>query len=403
MITWNHIRIVSAVTAVVGLFFMGNSIRGDEEPRREGRPTSLELPKSRSFHMGFTTTWTMDFAARAGKSPEAIERMCKTAAKHADMIAFHREAYDIPWPETVAERPRPKTAEEEVALRKSRLRKGQKVYLAVTPLSFPSRNALASYWGNQGTGRRRSVWERQNFDDPEVIAAYTNHCRRMIREYEPDYMAYGIEVNILARSNPTGFRKYLVMTKKVYEVLKKENPNLPVFLTFQIDDYHGDKENQRAIIRQLLPYTDYMAVSCYPYMRGHTPDNLPQDWFSEVAELAPSKPFAIAEAGYPSEDVVGRLVRDQNVRVRASTQWQARYTRFILNETNRLNGKFVVWFFFHDYDDFLDQFEGEELRRIQFLRWWRDNGMVDADGSPREALGIWDEWLQLPLSRIESQ
>jgi len=134
----------------------------------------------------------------------------------------------------------------------------------------------------------------------------------------------------------------------------------------------------------------------YPYMRGHTPDNLPQDWFSQVAELAPSKPFAIAEAGYPSEDVIGRLIRRQNVRVRSSTQWQARYTHFILKETNRLNGKFVVWFFFHDYDDFLDQFEGEELRKVQFLRWWRDNGMVDGDGNPREALGIWDEWLKLP-------
>ncbi len=97
--------------------------------------------------MGFTTTWTMDFATRAGKSPEAIERLYKSAAEHADMIAFHREAYDIPWPEALAKRPRPKTVEEETALRKSRLRNDQKVYLAVTPLSFPSRNALAPYWG----------------------------------------------------------------------------------------------------------------------------------------------------------------------------------------------------------------------------------------------------------------
>jgi len=396
MITWNRIRMASTVTVVVGLLFVGNCLGADEPTRGEGKPTRLELPKSRSFHMGFTTTWTTDFATWAGKSPEAVERMHGAATEHADMIAFHREAYEIPWPETSAVRPRPKTVEEEIALWKSRLRNDQKVYLAVTPLSFPSRNALAPYWGNQGAGERRSVWERQNFDAPEVIAGYTNHCRRMIREFQPDYMAYGIEVNTLARSNPTGFRKYLVMTKQVYDVLKKENPNLPIFLTFQIDAYHNDKEHQSTVIRQLLPYTDYMAVSCYPYMRGYTPDNLPRDWFSQVAELAPSKPFAIAEAGYPSEDIVGRLVRDQNVRVRANAQWQARYTRFILEETNRLNGRFVVWFFFHDYDAFLDQFEGEGLRKVQFLRWWRDNGMVDGNGNPREALGIWDEWLKLP-------
>jgi GTPase SAR1 family protein len=388
MITCSCIRMASAVTVVVGLLFAGHRLRADEPTHGQGMPTS------RSFHMGFTTTWTTDFATRAGEPPEAVERMHKIATEHADMIAYHREAYDIPWPESLAVRPRPET---ESTLRKSRLKTGPKVYLAVTPLSFPSRNALAPYWGKQETAESRSVWERQNFDDPKIIAAYTDYCRRMIREFEPDYMAYGIEVNTLAGSNPTGFRKFLVMTKQVYEVLKRENPDLPIFLTFQIDGYHHDKEKQSTIIRQLLPYTDYMAVSCYPYMRGYTPDNLPKDWFSEVAELAPSKPFAIAEAGYPSEDVVGKLVGDKDVRVRANTQWQARYARFILEETNRLNGKFVVWFFFHDYDAFLDRFRGEELKKVQFLRWWRDNGMVDADGNPREALGIWDEWLKLPL------
>lgn len=138
----------------------------------------------------------------------------------------------------------------------------------------------------------------------------------------------------------------------------------------------------------MLPYTDYMAVSCYPYMRGHTPDNLPQDWFSQVRELAPSKPFAIAETGYPAEDVV---IGDWKVKVPANEQWQALYTRFILEESNRLNGKFVVWFFSHDYDSFLDQLKGEAAKGSQLFRWWRDTGMLDGDGNPRDALHIWDE------------
>lgn len=179
-----------------------------------------------------------------------------------------------------------------------------------------------------------------------------------------------------------------IWAKKVYPALKKENPNLPIFLTFQIDHYYNDKENQRAAIRQLLPYTDYMAVSCYPYMEGHTPDNLPQDWFSQVRELAPSKPFAIAETGYPAEDVV---IGDWKVKVPANEQWQAWYTRFILQESNRLNGKFVVWFFSHDYDSFLDQLKGEAARGAQLFRWWRDTGMLDGNGNPRESLHIWDE------------
>lgn len=90
MITWNHIRIASAVTAVVGLLFMGNSAGADEVTQGEGKPASLELPESRSFHMGFTT-WSMDFTAWGGASGQTIERMYKSIAKHADMIAFHGE------------------------------------------------------------------------------------------------------------------------------------------------------------------------------------------------------------------------------------------------------------------------------------------------------------------------
>ena len=78
MITWNRIGMASAVTAVVGLLLTGNRLGADEPTRGEGTPTSLELPNSRSFHMGFTTTWTMDFATRAGKSPEVLERMYKS-------------------------------------------------------------------------------------------------------------------------------------------------------------------------------------------------------------------------------------------------------------------------------------------------------------------------------------
>jgi len=375
------------VLMVVGLLFMGNSAGADEPTRGERKPTS------RSFHLGFTQVIL-------GESPEAIERLYKALAEHADMITLHYDG-GIPWPEALAEKPYPKKVEEEIAFRKSRLRNDPKVYLAVTPIAL-MRNALAPYWGNQrqeglAGSERPGDWKNKDFDNPEVIAAYTNHCRRMIREFKPDYMAYGIEVNMLAMSNRAGFRKYLVFMKEVYEALKKENPNLPIFLTSQIDHYYKDKENQREAVRQLLPYTDYIAVSCYPYMEGHTPDNLPEDWFSQVAELDPSKPFAIAETGYAAEDVV---ILDWNVNVPGSEEWQAWYTRFILGESNRLNGRFVVWFFAHDFDAFFNQFEGEELGAMEFARWWRDTGLLDGNGNPRESLHIWDEWLKLPRKNL---
>ncbi len=214
---------------------------------------SLELPESRSFHMGFSGTF--------GGPLEVHEQVDKTMAEHAEMVVliFH-DLVDVPWPEALAEKPYPRKLEEEISLRKNRSPRSQKVFLTLSPLSFPGRNALQE---------RPDEWKDKDFDHPDVIAAYTNFCRRMIREFKPDYFCYGVEVNTLATSNPAGFRKYLVMTKEVYRVLKKENPNLPIFLSFQIDHYYKDEENQREAVRRLLPYTDYMAVSCYPYMEGY--------------------------------------------------------------------------------------------------------------------------------------
>ena len=337
---------------------------------------SLELPESRSFHMGFSGTF--------GGPLEVHEQVDKTMAEHAEMVVliFH-DLVDVPWPEALAEKPYPRELEEKIAFRKSHLPKGQKVYVMAGPLTL-GRNALKE---------RPDDWKDKDFDDPDVIAAFTNHCRRLIREFKPDYFCYGVEVNTLATSNPTGFRKYLVMAKEVYEALKKENPNLPIFLSFTIDHYYKDEENQREAVRQLLPYTDYIAVSTYPYMSGFAnPEDFPQDWFSRIAELDPTKPFAIGETSYPAEDLV---LPERNVNVPGSEAWQAWYARFILEESNRLNGRFVAWFFARDYDAYFEQLD-EEDSFTKLLRIWRDTGMLDGDGNARESLHIWDEWLKLP-------
>jgi hypothetical protein len=368
MITWNHIRMASAAMLVVGLSFMVNFAGAAEPIHGEGKPTSLELPQNRSFHLAFTQY------SIAGLD------------EHMDMIALHYDKFPgVPWREALEGKPYPTRVEQVIAFQKNQLRKDQKVYLAVTPLA----------------GRDALSWKGKDFDNPEAIAAYTNYCRRMIREFKPDYFNYGIEVNMLAWSNPAGFRKFLVMAKEVYKVLKNENANLPIFLSFQIDVYHKDQKNQEQALRHLLPYTDYMAVSCYPYMEGYpnieghsNPEDLPQDWFSRLAELAPSKPFAIAETGWTAKDVdvVLKNLLTGAAHVPGNEKWQARYTRFILEESHRLGGRFVVWFVGRDF----------ATVNSETAKWWHHSGMADRDGNSRESLQIWDQWLKLPHKKPET-
>jgi len=70
----------------------------------------------------------------------------------------------------------------------------------------------------------------------------------MIERFQPKYMAYGIEVNMLAETNPEIWPDYVKFTEQVYNELKKNHPDLPVFLTFQIDFYYGNPDSQKQAV-----------------------------------------------------------------------------------------------------------------------------------------------------------
>jgi len=341
----------------------------------------IQLPESRSFYMG-TTNLPYDF------TPEAIEKTYKIVEEHTDLITHHIEG-GVPWSEAFEGRPYRPRVEEDINSRLRHLKEGQKVYLALTPINGV-RNSLAGYRGESDNMERPGEWKDKDFDDPDVITAYTNYCRRMIQLFQPDFMAYGIEVNMLANSNPAAFEKFLVMAEQVYGTLKEENPELPIFLTIQIDDtFHGYEEKQREVIKRLLPYTDYIAVSTYPFSYKADPKELPEDWFSEVAELAPEKPFAVAETSFIAEDLVlyGALWRSGNEK------WQAEYVQFLLNKSNELNAKFIVWFVPIDYD----LLWRKVFNMDEFTRIWRDTGLLNENKEARLSLRIWDAWLKLPV------
>ncbi|MFQ6089714.1 MAG: hypothetical protein ACE5K0_12555, partial [Candidatus Methanofastidiosia archaeon] len=342
----------------------------------------LALPESRSFYMGMTP-WPYDF------TPEAVEETYKIVNEHTDLIAHHFDD-GVPWPEALVLEPYHPNVEEEIDFRVNHLKKDQKVYLALTPISL-FRDGLAGYWAEDSNMEMPDDWKDKDFDDSDVITAYINFCRYMIRRFNPDYMAYGIEVNMLAESNPDAFKKYLVMAEQVYKILKKENPNLSLFLTIQLDNFVKNKKKQNEVLRQLLPFTDYIALSTYPYTEKANPHDLLEDWFSQIRDLAPEKPFAIAETGFIAENLV---IEKYRVRIQGKEEWQAEYVQFLLSESNRLNAEFVIWFVSRDYD--FGWIRLEEVGLDELFKLWRDTGLLDGEGKSRKSFKIWNAWLGLP-------
>jgi hypothetical protein len=175
--------------------------------------------------------------------------------------------------------------------------------------------------------------------------------------------------------------------------VKAAHPRLPVFVTLQADFYHADPAAQAAAIRRLLPFTDLIAVSTYPFTRQPDPALLRRDHFAAVAALAPAKPFAVAETAWPAEPVTAPYP----VAIPGSEESQRAYVARLLAEAGRLRAVFVTWFFTRDYDDLWDS-DIRHLPNASLLRLWKDTGLYEGDGRPRPALAEWRRALERPVS-----
>jgi hypothetical protein len=213
----------------------------------------------------------------------------------------------------------------------------------------------------------------------------------MIGIFDPHYFAFAVEVNILARLAPADWPAFLVLAREVYGRVKARHPALPVFLTLQADVFHSDPARQRTDIEPLLPFTDVIAVSTYPFQERSDPRALRGDHFTALAALAPSKRVAVAETAWPAEAVTAPYP----VPIPATEEDQRLYVERLLDDAGRLRALFVTWFFTRDYDVLWD----EEMRLVPeapLLRLWKDTGLYTGDGRPRPALASWRRWLSRP-------
>jgi hypothetical protein len=352
-------------------------------------PGDLAKASSRSFYLSMTP-WPYDF------TPQAKAYTYDLIQKHTDMVAHHFDE-GVPWPEALAGEPYHEKVREDLDHRVKQL-PGKQRYLALTPLS-PARDGLALHWSHEPNQKLPKEWKSKSFDDPEVVEAYLNYARTMIRKFQPTYVNYGIESNILAERNARAFDAYVKLNAAVYPRLKAEFPNIPFFLSFHIGSLEEDRGKQVKAIQRLLPYSDFVTVSTYPYGEKHRskggsysdPSELPGDWLRQVAALAPDKPFGIAETGFIAQDFEAKKLR---IRVPGNERHQTQYVKWLLEEVQALDGKFVVWFVPRDYDAFWKRLE--KMGMSEVFKTWQDTGLVDESGRERGSLKVWDSWLALP-------
>jgi hypothetical protein len=337
-------------------------------------------PLTRPFALGFT-----DFPY--ARSQAAVNEARRVVAEEGDLAVFHFDG-GVPWQESAAGTSYHPTFEGELAAQKAAVPAGHRIYLAVTPINF-ERNGLARHRGTGTDEPLVAPFHTLGFGDSLVIRSFTAYCLRMIDHFNPDYFAYAIEANLVAKNAPAKQAGLLVLAESVYVAVKRTYPGLPVFSTIQLENLYTSLPENGVATTQLLAWSDVLALSTYPYTLTPNPRAIPPEYFEDLPELANGKPIAIAETGWPAEPVTAPYP----INLDGSEEWQAYYVERLLSELDDLDALFVNWFFTRDYDE-LWEAELQDLPTAPLVRLWRDDGLFAGDGAERPALIRWRRWVE---------
>jgi len=345
-----------------------------------GSQTAPEPPAgpSRPFTLGFS-----DFPHAA--TEEGLAFAYQTIAREGDLAAW---LFDdgVPWPEALAGLPYARGFMVGIERKLANTPAGHAVYLGINPINS-ARDGLAPYRGETGGQPLPAPWNARHLDDPAVIQAFVTHSDRMIAALRPQYFSYATEVNMLYQFNPAEWPAFIRFAAAVYPSLKQRHPGLPIFLTLQANVFHESRATQTLVAQQVLPYSDMVAVASYPFREFSDPASLPADHFGALRDLAPAKPFAVAETCWPAEDVGDPYP----FPIASSEDAQRRYTERLLGDAERLQARFVSWTFSRDFDTLFTTITAPQERLV--LRLFRDCGLLAGDGRARPAMGSWRDWL----------
>lgn len=322
-------------------------------------------------------------------TPEAIEATQLWILDNTDLVSIKLDE-GVPWQEALENKSTYDPGFEGSLDWKSKHPQDRKVFVSVTPLN-KDKNGMAGYRGALENMPNPDPWNKKDLDDPLVAKAFLNFCREMIRRFRPDYFAYGIEVNQLVKV-PVKWKKFVPFARDVYSVLKKEYPQLQIFVTLSTDQAIEAEQAtiQKKAISEVLPFSDMVAVTAIPYLKEANPSKLPKNYFAQMAALAPQKPFAIAETAFLAEDVTVDLGPLHLERV-GKAAWQADYLRYCFEEGTKHNAKFIIWMIPRDLDQLYTKLP-PLIRDI--LLPIKDTGLLDGEGKPRKSYELWSQWLK---------
>lgn len=346
---------------------------------KKGKTTIQE----RSFYMG-VTPWSADFTvADVDTSYSFINNYCDIISNHFDE--------GIPYEEAVKNAAAPIALQDDINYRLLKTSSSKKVFLSVSALNLTRKEKSDYYSKSIVTDSIKNYWKQLDFDHPKIITAYINYISWLIDAFKPIYINFGVESNN-PFWDPTAFIHYTNFISNVYTQLKAKYPGIPLMVSFMVDENAGSLINAK----KLLPYTDFLALSAYPYVTvsssatGNTnPDLFPPGLFENFIQLDASKPLAFAETGYIAEPL---SIPAYSLQKDGKEEWQDSYLKKVLELCQSHKAKFLIWFCSKDYDAAVVRMKQLGIYQDLF-GFWKDTGLKDENGRERKAMRRWVEWV----------
>jgi hypothetical protein len=321
---------------------------------------------------------------------EAVDDARRFSRENADIIAHHVEG--VPWAESLQQKPFSEELISDWEGKKLATPPRGKIYLAVSPGRGDLKPADKSL-------PLPAELKGKTYDHPLVRKAYLAYCRRAVEFFEPDYLAIGIEVNEISQKGPDVWQAYVNLHKYIYQQIKSDHPDLPIFASFTL---HGmlnvngaDRDKMLAAFDQIMEYNDVIAVSFYPFITGGTTDTAScLKWLTDNFDKY-KKPYAMAETGQAADRLrfptTGQIIDGTPAKQQA-------YYKVLLETAQSRRFEFVISFLHRDYDPMWEKIKSFSP---EFFMAWRDCGLLDESGAPRPAYDVWKKYFTMPLTNSD--
>lgn len=358
--------IVAALLAVLSSACTGGDNDAEPSPGPEVvRPEPQGEP--RSVALGFAAFPAEDTTA-------SYIRAFATAAQYGEVILIQRAP---PWEDFLPNRQISQQTLETTRLETALIEQyGLRVIYAIDPTDpAVERNRLA----NLPPGFDQA----EGLTNEDLRTAFVAYTRYIVRNYDPEYLAIGVEVNMTRDRARPQFDSFVSLYDQAYQNAKDAAPDIKVFPTFQLEDIEGTLSIVHPPSWEALePFAgrmDVLAVSSYPYLADlRTAQELQEDYYTQLGERFEGE-VMLFDVAYPSAPVDG-------FRVVGTEDDQFAFLERLLNDSEDAGFSTVIW------RAALNPTYAQEGSLAAF----RDVGLRFGDGSNKLAWGLWEEWARRP-------